>query len=72
MTDKIHALTVVLDHDIREDDIEGLIAAIKYNRFVASVGMNVVDPDDYCARERVKSELREKFWKFYKENFSNL
>lgn len=58
MTDRIHALTVVLDRDIREDDIEDIIAAIKMNRFVADVKIHVANTEDYMARARVRSDIR--------------
>ena len=37
MTDRIHALTVVLDEDMRIDDAEPLVQAIRMMRHVADV-----------------------------------
>jgi hypothetical protein len=53
MTDRVKSLTVVLDKDIRVDDVESLVNAIRCIRHVMSVGTNIVDSDDYAARERV-------------------
>ena len=62
MTDRINYLTVVLDADIRDDDAEPLIAAIKLLRGVLKVKANVVQPGDYLAATRAKYELTQKLW----------
>lgn len=43
MTDRVNALVVVLDKDIRTDDVESLIEAIKHFRGVLSVFNNIAD-----------------------------
>lgn len=57
MTDRFHAFTVVLDRDIREDDAEPIVAAIKMIKGVQSVEPHVVDLEDHSARvpERVSA-----------------
>ena len=55
MTDRIHALTITLDRDIRDDDIAGLVTALKHMRFVADVQPHVTDLEDHTARMRVAS-----------------
>ena len=60
MTDRISGLFVALEQDIREDDVEDLIKAIKLLRGVAGVSTHVSNPDLYIAATRVRSELREK------------
>lgn len=62
MTDRYNTLTVVLEMDIREDDAEALLAAIRQLRGVLSVSGNVADPTTYMAEERAKRELGEKLW----------
>jgi hypothetical protein len=59
MTDRIHALTVVLDRDIRDDeDLEPVITAIRMVKGVADVtDKHVTAPDDHMARARLRSEL---------------
>lgn len=63
MTDRIRRLTVVLDRDYRDDDVESLVDAIRMIRGVAEVRTNVVDTADYYAlmavRHRVRRELHE-------------
>ncbi|KKL47628.1 hypothetical protein LCGC14_2333650 [marine sediment metagenome] len=46
MTDRINALTVVLDHDYRDDDIESMILAIMQFRGVLAVKANVAETDE--------------------------
>jgi hypothetical protein len=60
VTDRIHALTVALDRDIREDDIESLVAVIKHLRYVSAVTAHPVDYQTYAARSLADSEWRKK------------
>ncbi len=55
MTDRIHALTLTLDQDIRADDVEGLVTALKHMRFVADVQPHVANMEEHTARMRVAS-----------------
>ncbi len=67
MTDRYNALTVVLDRDIREDDAEHLINAIRMLRGVLSVNPNVSDLQDHVAIMRVKRELTQKLYDALKD-----
>lgn len=60
MTDRISALTVVLNRDIRVDDVEVVTNAIRMIRGVASVELNVVDPLEHMARMRVRNDIESK------------
>lgn len=60
MTDRINALTVVLDRDYRDDDATHLIAAIQQFKGVLSVTPNVATLDSHIAETRVRRELGEK------------
>jgi hypothetical protein len=66
MTDRYNALTVILDHDIRDDDAKGLIDAILQLRGVLSVKGRVKDIADDIALDRTKLELRTKLWEVLK------
>ena len=70
MTDRIKTLTVHLDADYRDDDTLGLVAAISHFQKVAKVEMNVSDHADHDARVRVQSEIRERFYDFYRSLFN--
>jgi hypothetical protein len=67
MTDRYNALTVVLDRDIREDDAELLVNAIRMLRGVLSVNPNVSDLQDHVATMRVKCELTQKLYDVLKD-----
>lgn len=62
MTDRYNALTVVLDRDIRSDDAEAIINAIRQIRGVLAVDPHVADMADHVAVARVRAELTEKLW----------
>ena len=67
MTDRYSALTVTLEHDLRDDDAQALINAIKQLRFVLDVQPHTADPMEQSVAEmRLKTELYEKisdiFW----------
>jgi len=62
MTDRYHTLSVVLEHDIREDDAEPLIAAIRQMRGVLSVTGVVANAESHMAHERARHELGSKLW----------
>jgi inosine-uridine nucleoside N-ribohydrolase len=60
MTNRINAITVVLDTDMREDDAEALLAAIRQLRGVLSASGNIADPHTHVAQERMRHELGQK------------
>lgn len=62
MTNRLNSLTIVLEQDIREDDAEQLIAAVRMFRGVLSVTPNVSELSDHVAEQRVRRELGEKLW----------
>lgn len=62
MTDRVHSLTVVLDQDIRTDDVQGIIDAILHLRHVATVNTHVADVNSVMALSRARLELRKKIF----------
>lgn len=67
MTDRVKGLFVTLDKDIRVDDVQHIVDAIKMMRHVADVQNEVVDFQDYYARSRVAYKVREKLYKLASE-----
>jgi hypothetical protein len=64
MTDRVNTLTVVLDREIRVDDVEAIKAAISMVRFVSKVENGPVnDVDTYVAYDRVRREIKEQLFK---------
>lgn len=59
MTDRVHALTVILEREYRVDDVETIVNAIKMVRGVLKVEEHITDPDFYAAREQAKYELQQ-------------
>lgn len=67
MSNRLNALTVSLDRDIRDDDAEVIINAIKAIRGVNGVTGNIVDPDSYVAQRRSNNIVREKLFQLMDE-----
>lgn len=66
MTDRIKGVHVVFEKDIREDDAESIINAIRMVKGVSSVKGNVVNSSDWMNRELIRQEISKKFFDFYK------
>ena len=62
MTDRFHSLTVVLERDMREDDAEALIDAIRMFRGVIGVDGNVTCIDSHIAEKRAKYEMTRRIY----------
>ena len=62
MTDRIHALTVILDQDVRDDDVQPVIDAIRMVKHVISVEPHVTSLVDHSARIRVRTDLTTKLY----------
>lgn len=60
MTDRIRHITITLERDVREDDAEVIIGALKMIKGVAIVTPRKVDAGDHLARMAVVSEVRSK------------
>jgi hypothetical protein len=67
MTDRLKGLIVTFDCDVREDDAQAVIAAIKQLRGVIDVTGSVADFGDHMNRERIRQELRQKLWDALKD-----
>lgn len=59
MTDRVRALTVILEKDMREDDIQYLANAIQMFRWVAKVEMRPVNSNDVIAKIQAQNEIRQ-------------
>lgn len=57
MTERYHSLTVVLNEDTREDDVQALTDAIMMLKGVASVTGAVASIDSHMALERTRMEF---------------
>lgn len=62
MTDRIKALTVLLEPGVREDDCQRIIEAIQMIRRVAKVETHVSDLAHWSAVHTASMELQKKLW----------
>lgn len=58
MSDRHHAYTVVLEKELKDEDSEGILEAIRHLRGVMQVIPHVADHSFYTAKEQAKFELR--------------
>ena len=68
MTDRVKAFTVILDHDIRIDDIEYVQNALRVIQGVTKVEPIIADGSEFITEGKVKMEIADKLYKFIKEN----
>ena len=66
MTDRIKGLTVSLTQDIRDDDCQPIIDAIRMIKGIEDVALHVTEIDDWMARKHVKGELRDIIFEWFK------
>ena len=60
MTERVKGFTVTLSKDIREDDFEYILNAVKMIRGVAHVEPTLAAPQDHAIRVRFKMELQQR------------
>lgn len=65
MSDRVKGLFVALDKNYRDDDVQVIIDAISMIKGVTRVEMDIVDSQDFFARERVKSEIKKNLLELY-------
>jgi len=62
MTDRIHGIVVTLDKDIRIDDAQPTIDAIKQIKGVIDARPVATSAEDHLNRMRVRTELAARLW----------
>ena len=67
MADRVKALTVVLDRDIRIDDVEPLMAAISCMKGVRKVTPEVSDVSAHVAETRARQRVLGKLYVLIEE-----
>ena len=72
MTDRIRTITVALDRDIRDDDVQPILDAIGMIKCVAHVTPNVVDYGDYAARSSLAHNVQRKMYEAIDAIFKDL
>jgi len=67
MTDRVKGFTVTLAEDVRIDDIEATMDAIRMIKGVVDVQPCITDSNDHINRMQILSRVRTKFIKFLNE-----
>jgi hypothetical protein len=62
MTQRLKGFVVTLEKDLREDDAEVILNALRMIRHVESVEPVESNFDDQMNRSRIRSEFRDKLW----------
>jgi len=62
MTDRLKGCVVSFEKDIRKDDAEYILNAIKMIKGVNSVETSIANYEDWMNRDRVKFEIRQKIY----------
>jgi hypothetical protein len=62
MTDRLKGVTVTFNADIRDDDAEYIINAIKMIKGVLDVTPSISTGDDYMNRIRIQSEMEKRIF----------
>lgn len=70
MTDRVQALTVILDKPMRDDDVEHLVNAIRMMRNVKSVENVIWESHDALVEMRTAQDLRRRVLKYVEIAFS--
>ncbi len=60
MTERVHSFVVVLDHDMRTDDVEATLGALRQIKNVISVKPNVSTSESLMAEDRARFDLGKK------------
>lgn len=63
MTDRYSGFLVALDRDMREDDAEAVLTALRMVKGVISVDPIVADGREQIAEIRVRREIRERIYR---------
>ena len=62
MTDRIHSITIVLEKDMRVDDAEAILTAVRQLRGVIAADGNVTNGTEYVIESRIRRDFGERLW----------
>lgn len=68
MTDRVKGFTVTLAEDIRIDDVEEILNAVRMIKGIAHVEPSITTSEDHMNRQRIKNELVTKLFKILHED----
>lgn len=68
VTERVNSLFVILEQDIREDEIKQIINLLRQIRGVSGVRKHIKDHfEEAVARSRIRTELQMKIWRLFEE-----
>jgi len=67
MTDRVHSVQVVLSKNIRDDDVQPLLDALKHIVGVEDVVPIIVDHDSHMAEVRARNDVRRRLYEIAAE-----
>ena len=67
MTNKVKGFTVTLDEDMRDDDFESILTAVRMIKGVIHVEPTLVTSEDHMNRQLIKSKMLTKMFKLLHE-----
>ena len=68
VTERVNSLFVILEQDIREDEIKQIINLLRQIRGVSGVRKHIKDNfEEAVARSRIRTELQMKIWRLFEE-----
>jgi len=70
MTSRVKGFTVTLEEDIRIDDVQAILNAVRMIKGVVHVEPSITTSNDHIIQQRLKYELSDKLLGFIKENLT--
>lgn len=70
MADRVKGFTVTLEKDIRIDDVEEILNAVRCIKGVLHVEPSLSTHEDFMAQVRIKTELRHKLYEILRNELS--
>ena len=67
MTDRIKGLTIALDHDYRDDDVQAIVDAIMMIKGVQAVKKSVATSDDWINRVQIRADIHKRLFDALKD-----
>jgi hypothetical protein len=68
MTDRIKGLTIALDRDYRDDDVQAIVDAIMMIKGVQSVKKSIANHEDWINRVQIRTDLQRRLFDALKDD----
>jgi hypothetical protein len=69
MSNKVKGFTVILQHELSEQNAEHIKKAIELIKGVQLVTNQIVDDKDYLYKQKANADVRFKLWNFIEKEF---